>query len=237
VTDRLATLGPEAPAPAGGAVPAVEGPRRQAFPIVLSAPSGAGKTSVARVLLERFPELAFAVSCTTRPRRVGELTGRDYEFLAEREFLARADAGQFVEWARVHGHYYGTPRAAIEGPLAAGRHVLLDVDVQGAKSLLSEYAFAVSVFLVPPSLAHMEERLRARGTEGEADLRGRLAEAVREIPLARHYQYVLVNDRLDHTIELFEHILRAEEQRRSRIANWRTWIEAAFGAASGGERT
>ena len=208
-------------------------PRRQAFPIVLSAPSGTGKTSVARALLERFPELAFAVSCTTRPRRPGESAGRDYEYLTEAQCLARADANHFVEWARVHGNYYGTPRAAIEEPLAAGRHVLLDVDVQGANAILSEYAFAVSIFLLPPSPVAMAERLRARGTEEESALRARLDEAAREIRRAKHYQYVLVNEDLDETIALFEHILRAEEQRRSRIANWKTWIEAAFGIAAG----
>jgi guanylate kinase len=212
-------------------------PVRLAFPIVLSAPSGAGKTSVARALLARFPELAFAVSCTTRPRRSGEAAGRDYQFLTEAEFLARADANHFVEWARVHGNYYGTPRAAIEEPLVSGQHVLLDVDVQGAKAILSEYAFAVSIFLLPPSFADMADRLRARGTEQESALKARVEEAVREIARAKHYQYVLVNEDLEETIELFEHILRAEEQRRSRIANWKTWIEAAFGsAAAGGKR-
>jgi guanylate kinase len=216
---------------------AVPRPVRLAFPIVLSAPSGAGKTSVARAVLERFPELAFAVSCTTRSRRPGEVPGRDYEFLTEQAFLARADANQFVEWARVHGNYYGTPRAAIEEPLSAGRHVLLDVDVQGAKAILSEYGFALSIFLLPPSIAAMAERLRARGTEAEDALRARLDESVREIPRARHYQYVLVNEDLDQTVEIFEHILRAEEQRRTRIANWKTWIEAAFGVAGGGKRT
>ena len=226
------------PTPSAPALqPAVERPRRQAFPVILSAPSGAGKTSVARAVLERFPELRFAVSCTTRPPRMAEVADQDYEFLTEEEFLARADAGRFVEWARVHGHYYGTPRAAIDGALAEGRHVLLDVDVQGAKSLLSEYPFAVSVFLLPPSLAHMEQRLRARGTESEDALRARIAETVREIPQAKHYQYVLVNESLDETIRLFEHILRAEEQRRSRIANWKSWIEAAFGVAAKGGRS
>nr|MBA2565825.1 guanylate kinase [Gemmatimonadota bacterium] len=140
---------------AGGAAPQ---PVRRAFPIVLSAPSGSGKTSVARGVLERFPRLAFAVSCTTRRRRPGEQEGRDYAYLDETEFLQRADAGLFVEWARVHGNYYGTPRSAIDGPLSEGHHVLLDVDVQGAKSLLAEYAFAVSVFLVPPSLEVMGQR-------------------------------------------------------------------------------
>lgn len=207
-------------------------PHRQAFPIVLSAPSGAGKTSVARAVLKRFPELGFAVSCTTRPRRPGEVAGRDYDFLTEEEFLACADAGDFVEWARVHGQYYGTPRAAIEQPLAAGRHVLLDVDVQGAKSLLAEYAFAVSIFLLPPSAAAMADRLRTRGTEEEGVLRARLEEATREIARARHYQYVLVNEELEETVALFEHILRAEEQRRSRIANWNEWIETTFGVVS-----
>jgi guanylate kinase len=221
---------------AGRALRVEARPLRLAFPIVLSAPSGSGKTSVAHAVLERFPELAFAVSCTTRRRRAKEVAGRDYAFLSEEAFLALADANHFVEWARVHGNYYGTPRAAIEEPLAAGRHVLLDVNVQGAKAILAEYAFAVSIFLLPPSPAAMAERLRARGTESEEALRARLAESVREIPQARHYQYVLVNEKLEETIALFEHILRAEEQRRTRIANWKTWIEAAFGVAGGGKR-
>jgi guanylate kinase len=237
------TRGAAARRPGSRTVPASDprrltgGPERQAFPVILSAPSGAGKTSVARAVLARFPELAFAVSFTTRAPRGGEVAGRDYEFVSEEEFLALADAGTFVEWARVHGQYYGTPRTAIEEPLAAGRHVLLDVDVQGAKALLAEYPFAVSLFLLPPTLEVMAARLRGRGTEGEEALRIRLANAVREIPQAKHYQYVLVNEELEETIDLFEHVLRAEEQRRSRITNWKSWIEAAFGpAARGGKR-
>jgi guanylate kinase len=217
----------------GGASPRLI---RRSFPIVLSAPSGAGKTSVARALLDRFPELAFAVSSTTRPPRQGERSGRDYEYVSEREFLARADAGRFAEWARVHGHYYGTPRAAIDEALARGRHILLDVDVQGARVLLSEYPFAVSIFLLPPSLEAMAERLRARGTEDEEALRDRLARGVREIQVAKRYAYVLVNEDLAVTVELFGHILRAEEQRRTRIENWTTWIEAAFSVAGGGSQ-
>ena len=218
------------PAPEEVETRAAPVPLRRAFPIVLSAPSGAGKTSVARALLRRYPELAFAVSWTTRQPRAGERDGVDYAFVTEEAFLRHADAGEFAEWARVHGHYYGTPRSAVEGPLIERRHVLLDVDVQGARSLLSRYPFAVSVFLLPPSLRHMADRLRARGTEEEGALRARIDEAVREIAQAKLYQYVLVNDRLEGTIDLFGHILRAEEQRRSRIANWSAWIEA-FGAA------
>ncbi|MFN2431796.1 MAG: guanylate kinase [Gemmatimonadota bacterium] len=227
----------------GSAAPAALGaedsiaPRRRSFPVVLSAPSGTGKTSVGKAILKRFPELAFSVSATTRPPRAGEVEGRDYEFLSEEAFLRGVDGGVFAEWARVHAHYYGTPRDAVERPLGEGRHVLLDVDVQGARSLLSLYPFAVSIFLLPPSRRAMAERLRARGTEDEQALRERLAGALQEVAQAKLYQYVLVNDSLGSTIDLFEHILRAEEQRRSRIANWTPWIEAAFRAAGGGERT
>lgn len=231
MTRSAAELGSE---PAQAAT-SPEGPRRLPFPVVLSAPSGSGKTSVTRALLERVRDLSFAVSCTTRPRRDGEVAGRDYEFVSREEFRARIEANEFVEWAMVHGHCYGTPRAAVEAPLAAGRHVLLDVDVQGGKSLLAEYSSAVSVFLLPPSISVMRERLRGRGTEGDETLRGRLAGAVREIRQAGLYQYVLVNDRLEETVQQLEHILRAEEQRRSRIVNWRSWIEAAFGVAARGE--
>lgn len=200
----------------------------RAFPIILSAPSGAGKTSVAKEIFQRFSYLRFAVSLTTRPRRKGEEDGADYRFVSEKEFEQARDGGELAEWAVVHGHLYGTPRAEIERALGDGYHVLLDVDVQGGEVLMRAYPDAVSIFLLPPSHAAMEARLRGRGTERPAAIDGRLAEAMREIESVSHYEYVIVNRELEKTIEVFAHIIHAEEHRRVRKVTLDSWLDVHF---------
>ena len=211
-------------------------PGTSPFPIVLTAPSGAGKTTVAREIFKRFPYIRFAVSLTTRDPRPGEVEDADYRFVDEVEFGRARDAGELAEWAVVHGHLYGTPRADVEDALGAGHHVLVDVDVQGGASLLDLYPEAVSIFLLPPSHAAMEARLRGRGTESSVAIAGRLEDAVAEIDAVRRYEYVIVNRELDDTVDTFSHIIHAEEHRRSRLEDLDRWIDIHFPRAAGARR-
>ena len=166
------------------------------FVVVVSGPSGAGKSSFVKVLLDEGPELKYSVSATTRARRSHETDGRDYFFLSREEFTRRADAGEFVEWAHVHGEMYGTLRTQTDDALRQGKNVLLDVDVQGGKSVRQAYPDGVFIFVLPPTLEALEARLRGRGTDLEERIRLRLENARREIPMAREYDYAVVNDDL-----------------------------------------
>lgn len=210
--------------------------RASPFPIVLSAPSGAGKTSVANEIFNRFPYIRFAVSLTTRRRREGEVDDSDYHFVDEEEFRRAVDADELAEWAIVHGHMYGTPRADIEDALGAGHHILMDVDVQGGASLLDLYPDAVSIFLLPPSHGAMEARLRGRGTETATAIAERLDGALAEIDSVSRYDFVIVNRELEETVETFAHIIHAEEHRRSRLEDLDRWIEIHFPRAIGARR-
>lgn len=198
------------------------------FPIVLSAPSGAGKTTVAKEIFRRLPYLRFAVSMTTRRRRKGEIDGADYRFVSNEEFERVRDANELAEWAVVHGQLYGTPRIEIDRALEEGYHVLLDVDVQGGAALMAAYPEAVSIFLMPPSHAAMEARLRGRGTESVQAIETRLAEAMRELEQVENYEYVIVNRELEKTVEVFARIIHGEEHRRVRKQNLDSWIEVHF---------
>ncbi len=201
------------------------GLRTRPFPIVLSAPSGAGKTSVANEIFRRFPYIRFAVSLTTRGRRDGEVDSADYRFVTPEEFERARVAGELAEWAEVHGQLYGTPRDEIERALAEGYHVLLDVDVQGGSSLMRLYPDAVSIFLLPPSHGAMEARLRDRGTESDEAIARRLRQALHEIGCVDQYEYVIVNRELDKTVEVFSRIIHSEETRRVRRHNLEEWLE------------
>jgi guanylate kinase len=202
--------------------------RPMPFPIVLSAPSGAGKTTIVHEIFERFPAIRFSVSLTTRERREGEVEGRDYRFLTEAEFSQARDSGELAEWAVVHGDLYGTPRDDIDRSLEGGHLVLLDVDVQGGESLMDAYPHAVSIFLLPPSLEVLEERLRGRGTETTEAIDRRLTNALEEIEYAEQYEYVIVNREIDETAEVVAQIIRAEEHRRSRKKSLGQWLELHF---------
>lgn len=202
--------------------------RTRSFPIILSAPSGAGKTTVSHAIFQRFPYIRFAVSLTTRARRDGEVNGVDYRFVDERTFDAAREAGELAEWAVVHGGLYGTPRAEVDKALAEGYHVLLDVDVQGGAALLSAYPEAVAIFLLPPSHGAMEARLKSRGTDSEEAISGRLTRALEELGCVSQYEYVIVNRELEKTVEAFSRIIHAEEHRRVRRENLEEWIDVHF---------
>ena len=163
---------------------------------VVSGPSGAGKGTLLALVRRQRLDLGLTVSATTREPRPGERDGVDYHFLTEDEFSRGVEAGEFLEWANVHGHRYGTPRSEVDKNLAAGRSVILEIDVQGALNVRKAYPEAVLVFIEPPSMAVLEQRLRGRGTEDEANLELRLKDAAGEMALAPRYDERIVNDDL-----------------------------------------
>lgn len=164
--------------------------------VVISAPSGAGKTTIARAIMSRNPTLGFSVSATTRPRRAGEVDGRDYHFLSEEEFRRRVGAGDFVEWEEIFGNLYGTLRSEVDGALTGGRHLLFDVDVKGGLSIKRAYPESLLIFIRPPSQAVLESRLRGRRTEDEATIARRLARASMELAMGEAFDRQVVNDDL-----------------------------------------
>ncbi|MDE7240899.1 guanylate kinase [Desulfovibrio sp.] len=170
---------------------------RQGIALVLSAPSGAGKTTLIRRLRAEFPAIGYSVSCTTRAPREGEVDGRDYIFLSRAAFEERRAGGAFAEWAEVHGNLYGTPLAPVREMLAQGRDALFDIDVQGAAQLKLNLEGACFIFILPPSMEELERRLRLRGQDDEAAIERRLANARRELREAPWYDALVVNDNLD----------------------------------------
>ena len=155
--------------------------KRQGIIFILSAPSGAGKTTLYHGLRKAYPEIKLSVSCTTRAQRKGEVNGQDYRFIRAEQFEAMKSNGEFAEWASVHGNSYGTPRKPLDHSVQSGRDILLDIDVQGARQIKQAYPNAVSIFLLPPSLRELRRRLAARGTDGKEIIRRRLANAQDEI--------------------------------------------------------
>jgi len=187
------------------------------FPLILSAPSGGGKTTIARRLLEQRSDVGYSISCTTRRPRSGEVPGRDYFFLTPEEFRTRRERGDFAESAEVHGHWYGTLRSEIGRVLATGKHVIMDIDVQGAAQLARVYPKAVFVFVLPPSADVLLERLKARKTEDRASLARRMMNALEELRHAEDYHYVVVNDDLESAVSRVSAVIDAETSRRERV--------------------
>jgi len=195
--------------------------KRLGIIFILLAPSGAGKTTLYNGLREIYPEIELSVSCTTRARRPGEVNGRDYRFLTDRQFDEFRRRGDFAEWAKVHDYFYGTPKRPLERCVRAGRDILLDIDVQGARQIKQVCPEAVSIFLLPPSLRELERRLAARGTDGRETIRRRLANAQGEIGEIIHYDYYVVNREVKEAVGALSAIVEAERCRISRVSAWR----------------
>jgi guanylate kinase len=185
---------------------------------VVSAPSGAGKTTLCREARLRLPDLAYSVSATTRAPRPGEVDGVDFRFVSEKDFRAMLDRGELAEWATVHGNLYGTPAGSLEAALVDGRDVLLDIDTQGAAQLRTRYPEAVLIFMVAPSMAELDQRLRERGAEAEGDIARRLARARDEIALWRTYDYLIVNRDVKEAMDALLAVIQAERCRTARLS-------------------
>jgi guanylate kinase len=192
--------------------------RRRGTLFVVSAPSGAGKTTLCREVRQRTPDLAYSISVTTRAPRPGEIAGTDFDFVSAPEFQALLAAGALAEWASVHGHLYGTRARVLEAALAGGQDLLLDIDTQGAAQLRDRYPEAVLVFIVAPSMAELEQRLRERRSDSEHDITRRLVRAREEIAMWRQYDYLIVNRDLKDAVEQLTAIIQAERCRTARLA-------------------
>ncbi len=199
---------------------------RRGFMLVLSSPSGAGKTTISRRLLARDSNLIMSVSVTTRPRRHGEVEGVDYRFIDATEFGLMVNRLELLEHAKVFGHYYGTPRGPAEAALAAGRDVLFDIDWQGTQQLRERArSDLVSVFVLPPSTAELERRLHTRALDSAEVVAGRMAKAADEMSHWSEYDYIVVNDDIDHSIRQVEAILQAERLRRDRLVGLSDFVK------------
>jgi guanylate kinase len=185
---------------------------------VVSAPSGAGKSTLTQRLVQEVPDLSFSISFTTRKPRPGEVDGRDYFFIDEGRFDAMVAEGGFVEWVQVYGHRYGTGRDWLNGVLAAGRDVLLDIETTGALNLRRAVADACMIFILPPSAAALEQRLRGRGKDSDEQIRIRMQHARHELELYGAYDYLVLNDDLELAYRQFESIILATRARRERMA-------------------
>jgi guanylate kinase len=194
--------------------------------VILSSPSGAGKTSIAKRLCERRQDVQFSVSATTRPARKGENDGVHYHFLTRDEFLERRERGEFLESAEYSGHFYGTLNAEVDSQLAAGKSVLLDIDPQGARQVRERRSDVVAIFVLPPSGEALLRRLEGRSSEAPKELARRLSRAGWELEQALEYDYVIVNDELEAAVEAVSAIMDAEPHRADRVADLGSAIEA-----------
>ncbi len=184
--------------------------------LVISAPSGAGKTSLVNALVQRDRNILVSVSHTTRPKRASETDGSDYHFVSQAEFHTMRDAGEFLEFAEVFGHFYGTARSLVQSELQAGRDLLLEIDWQGAQQVRRHYPGAVSIFVLPPSRPALAERLRNRGQDDDAVIARRTAKAVTEMSHYGEYDYLLVNEDFERALSDMETIVAAERLRTPR---------------------
>jgi guanylate kinase len=204
-----------------------EGVDRRGLMFVLSSPSGAGKTTLSRMLVAETPALNMSVSATTRPMRPGEAEGKDYYFVDQERFEAMIAKGELLEWATVFGNRYGTPRGPVEASLAAGHDVLFDIDWQGTQQLRSRSPNdVVSVFILPPSVAALEQRLHTRAQDSEDVIRGRMKKAGDEMSHFDAYDYIVVNDNIGIAFEAVKSILRAEQLKRGRQVGLSGFVRA-----------
>ncbi|MFC1545401.1 guanylate kinase [Gemmatimonadota bacterium] len=202
------------------------------FPLIISAPSGAGKTSICYEVLRRVDDAEYSVSITTRERREKERDGVDYHFVTPEAFEEMVDRGELAEWAEVHDAHYGTLKAKLSGAVERGKVVILDIDGQGARSLKKSYPDSVLIFIFPPSPAELADRLSGRGTEGEKSLKARLEAASHEVENVELYDYVVVNENFEDSVQKIVHIIEAE---RSALERMRTFIDRYSAEFSGRE--
>jgi len=218
----------------------VRPPADRSFPVVLAGPSGSGKTTVARRLAAETDRYRFSVSATTRQPRAGETDGEDYHFLDRDAFLDLRDGGRLLEWAEVHGELYGTPRNQVEAARREGVHLILDIDVQGARSVRRLEPDVVTVFLLPPTGERIVARLRGRGSEPEAERRRRMEGAEQELLAVSEFDFLVVNDELETAVRDTDGIVRAEELRISRmgrrVSHLAERIEEEIRSALGADR-
>ena len=186
------------------------------FPLILSSPSGGGKTTITKLLLERRPDVGYSISCTTRAPRNNETNGKDYFFLSKSDFLEKRERGEFAESAEVHGNWYGTLRSQVDIVLGQHKHVIMDIDVQGARQFKAAYTESVLVFLLPPSAEALIQRLSARQTESGDGFRTRVRAAREEVRAAVSYQYAVTNDDLEAAYRLVSSIIDAEAVKHAR---------------------
>ncbi len=191
--------------------------KRRGTLVVVSAPSGAGKSTLCHEVRSLIPGLYYSVSYTTRAPRPGEVDGTDFHFVTEAGFIAMRNRDEFAEWAEVHGHFYGTPAPALEGALGRGLDVLLDIDTHGARQLRQRYPEAVSVFIMAPSMAELEARLRERKSDTPGDIQRRLSRAREEIAAWRQYDYLIINRDVKEAVDQLAAIIQAERCRTSRL--------------------
>ncbi len=195
--------------------------------LVLSSPSGAGKTTISRKLLDVEPLLQMSISAMTRPKRPGETEGRDYFFVDKEEFGVRANKNEFLEHARVFDHYYGTPKGPVEAALTNGRDVLFDIDWQGTQQIKEKASSdLVRVFILPPSTIELEQRLRRRAQDSEEVVERRMSEASSEMSHWQEYEYVIINKDIEHSVSQVRSILSAERLRRERQLGLGEFVKA-----------
>lgn len=185
--------------------------------MIVSAPSGSGKTTIVNALISRMPEVGRSISYTTRPRREGEVEGEDYYFVSQEEFEERKNNKDFLEWEENFGNYYGTSREQVDSVLGEGRDIILSIDVKGARSVKDIYQDAISVFIMPPSRQELAERLRKRNTDEAAQVLRRLQESKKEIDAADEYDYLIVNKDLTRAVEELAGIIENERRNREKI--------------------
>jgi guanylate kinase len=204
--------------------------RRRGLLIVLSSPSGAGKSTISRLLLAADRDVTMSVSATTRPKRPGEVDDVDYHFVDDATFDRMVAAGEFVEWAYVFGYRYGTPKAPVKQALRDGRDILFDIDWQGARQLEPDFGeHLVTIFLLPPSMAELVRRLRARGTDSEAVIADRMRRSADEIDHWAEYQYILVNHDMAECLEKVQAIVTAERSKRVRQTDLNPFVRELIG--------
>ena len=206
--------------------------RRRGLLIVLSSPSGAGKSTISRMLLAADPEVTMSVSATTRAKRPGERDDVDYHFVDDGQFEQMAAEGEFVEWAPVFGHRYGTPKAPVKAALKAGRDILFDIDWQGARQLEPDFGeHLVTIFLLPPTMAELEHRLHARSTDSDEVIADRMRRAADEIDHWAEYEYVLVNRDIEACLDQVRAIVTAERSKRVRQTGLVEFVRDLIGPA------